>query len=134
MKSIMQDKETHQCYLCMLLDKDYSVKQTQEHHVIFGTANRKMSEKYGLKVYLCLNHHTAGRESVHKNAGIAMILKRRAQIEFQRKWNGISFREIFGQNYISAAESAEITEKKKKEEVGMTFIPDGVEGIPQSLT
>ena len=134
MRSIMQEKEDHQCYLCMLLCNDYRMKQTQEHHVIFGTANRRLSEKYGLKVYLCLNHHKEGPESAHRNAEIARMLKGRAQMEFERRWPELSFRMIFGKNYLTAAESAEITEKKKKEEVGMTFIPDGVEGIPQSLT
>lgn len=44
-KSIMQDKEAGQCYLCCLLHKDYSIKTVrQEHHVIGGTANRKLSE------------------------------------------------------------------------------------------
>lgn len=52
-KSIMQDKEDGQCYLCRILHGDYSIKPVrEEHHVIGGTANRRLSEKYGLKVYL----------------------------------------------------------------------------------
>lgn len=45
-RSIMQDKEAGQCYLCRLLHRDYSIKPArQEHHVMGGTANRKLSEK-----------------------------------------------------------------------------------------
>ena len=69
MKSILHNKQDGTCYLCMLLHDDHGRKQTQEHHVFYGTANRKISEKYGLKAYLCLEHHTydGGSEAVHRN-------------------------------------------------------------------
>ena len=104
-KSIMQDKETGQCYLCRLLHNDYGIKRNrEEHHVIFGTANRKLSEKYGLKVYLCLAHHETGKEAVHKNAEVANLLKQEAQKVFMRTYQDLDFREIFGKNYLSDEE------------------------------
>ncbi|MCM1192912.1 MAG: hypothetical protein NC123_15610 [Butyrivibrio sp.] len=100
MRSIMQEKQDHTCYLCMMLHSDFSEKQTQEHHVIFGTANRRLSEKYGLKVYLCMAHHEEGREAVHRNAVNALILKKAAQKAFEKRWPELDFRQIFGKNFL----------------------------------
>ena len=67
MKSIMHDKSEGTCYLCKLLHSDWSRKATTEHHVIHGTAGRKIAEQMGLKVYLCSDHHGAkGGEDVHR--------------------------------------------------------------------
>ena len=49
-KSIMQTE--HECYLC---GRRFGLER---HHVLAGTANRRLSEKYGLWVYLCHNCHT----------------------------------------------------------------------------
>lgn len=104
-KSIMQDKESGQCYLCRLLHKDYSVKAVrEEHHVMGGVANRKLSERYGLKVYLDPNHHRNGPEAVHKNKEVALLLKREAQKAFMRAYPDLDFREIFGKNYLALDE------------------------------
>ena len=100
MKSIMHRKEGT-CYLCVKLHSDYSEKRTQEHHALHGAGRRKLSEKYGLKVYLCLRHHTAdgGPEAVHRNAETDLFVKREAQKAFEKRWPELNFREIFGKNY-----------------------------------
>lgn len=100
MKSIMQQYDGT-CYLCIKLHGDYGQRQTQEHHCIGGTANRKLSEKYGLKVRLCIPHHTGGPEAVHLNEGNMRILQKDAQLAFERKYPNLSFREIFGINYMT---------------------------------
>lgn len=106
-KSIMQDKESGQCYLCRLLHKDYSIKTVrEEHHVMGGIANRKLSEKYGLKVYLDPDHHRNGSEAVHKNEEVANLLKKEAQKAFMRTYPESDFREIFGKNYLTENELA----------------------------
>ena len=106
-KSIMQDKETGQCYLCRLLHNDYGIKRNrEEHHVMGGVANRKLSEKYGLKVYLDPGHHQYGPEAVHKNKEVALLLKREAQKAFMRTYPDLDFREIFGKNYLTENELA----------------------------
>lgn len=51
-KSIMHSKESGYCYLCALLNGDYTYKYTEEHHVVFGSGQRDASEAYGLKVYV----------------------------------------------------------------------------------
>ena len=38
-KSILQNQENKQCYLCMLLYGDDSIKQVEDHHIFYGTAN-----------------------------------------------------------------------------------------------
>lgn len=104
-KSIMQDKKDGQCYLCRLLHKDHGIKRKrEEHHVLGGTANRKLSEKYGLKVYLDPDHHQYGPEAVHKNKEVALLLKREAQKAFIRAYQDLDFREIFGKNYLALDE------------------------------
>lgn len=102
MKSIMQNKEDHECYLCGKLNNDFSPKwDIEEHHVFFGVANRKLSEKFGLKVYLCGTvHHREGKDSVHKNHDICLMVQQDAQRAFEAKYPDKSFREIFGKNYV----------------------------------
>ena len=99
MKSIMQQNDGR-CWLCMYLDQDYSVKDyLEEHHAIFGTSGRRLSEKYGLKVYLCLKHHREGDRAVHNNRVMADIIKAKAQESFEIHYPELDFRSIFGKNY-----------------------------------
>ena len=59
-KSIMQPKGDRRCYLCMLLDGDFTYKPyLEEHHVLFGNTHA-FAEAEGLKVNLCLEHHRNG--------------------------------------------------------------------------
>ena len=114
MKSIMHDRKDGTCYLCMKLHGDYSRKSVlQEHHAIGGTANRKLSEKYGLKVYLCIPHHPyeGGSEAVHRNDRIRRYVEAAAQAEFERHFPEKDFKEVFGK-YASW----EIPERKKTHE------------------
>lgn len=110
MRSIMHEKDGT-CYLCRCLDSNnYYHRDIQEHHVFFGTANRKLSEKYGLKVYLCIYHHTGGPEAVHQNARNAEILKRDAQQIFEKTHTREEFMEIFGRNWLEAAPMQQVDE------------------------
>lgn len=66
-KSIMQPKGDRRCYLCMLLDGDFTYKPyLEEHHVLFGNTHA-FAEAEGLKVNLCLEH---ARIEAEKNARI----------------------------------------------------------------
>lgn len=89
-RSIMHDKEEG----CLLCGNPY----TEEHHVIFGTADRKLSEKYGLKVYLCAEHHR-GNKGVHHNAKLDLKLKQMAQLRFQEVYD-LDFMKVFGRSYL----------------------------------
>ena len=100
-RSIMHNKEVRTCYLCMLLNGDYgTMAGLQEHHAMPGTANRKLSERYGLKVYLCLRHHTEGPEAVHNNINNQRMVQRKAQEAFEAKYSHEKWMEVFGRNFI----------------------------------
>lgn len=74
-----------------------------ERHHIFGGANRKLSEKYGLVVYLCGNKcHRNGDYAAHRNADTAKVLHRYGQEKAMREqgWTAEQFRDVFGKNYL----------------------------------
>ena len=106
MKSILQDKKDRRCYLCALVDGDNSEKLIlQEHHIFEGTANRRNSEKYGMKVYLCPKHHVGDidgvSDAVHRpdlnNYGL--VLKVVAEEVFCQTHRREEFRAIFGRSW-----------------------------------
>lgn len=99
LQSIMQ-KNDGTCFLCRVLKDDWTRKQTlHEHHIFGGVANRPISERYGLKVYLCLDHHVNGPEAVHNNQENMEILRRMGQRAFENNYPELNFKEIFGKNY-----------------------------------
>lgn len=100
-KSIMHDKTDGTCYLCMLLNGDYDRRTgLQEHHAILGNPGRKNAEHYGLKVYLCLQHHKEGKQAVHGNIQNQRLLQKRAQMAFEKKYSHEEWMEVFGINYL----------------------------------
>ncbi len=100
-RSIMQDKRGGECYLCnILLGIDTPAPCREEHHVMHGTANRRLAEHYGLKVYLCPVHHRTGPEAVHTDPRMDMMLKQAAQRAFERKYSHGKWMEVFGKNYL----------------------------------
>lgn len=120
MKSIMHDKNDRTCYLCMKLEDDYSTyPYLEEHHVAYGKGNRKLSERYGLKVYLCHRHHNDqfSPVAVHNNPEIRQELCEDAQRAFMAKYPDKSFRAIFGMNYLDPEEAEEIQESTGAEDV-----------------
>lgn len=100
-KSIMHNKDDRTCYLCMLLRDDYGTRDDlQEHHAMPGTANRRLSERYGLKVYLCIEHHLVGPEAVHSNKRLRRLLQANAQMAFERNHSHKEWMDAFGRNFI----------------------------------
>lgn len=102
MKSIIHDKNMRTCYLCMTLHNDITSKYALEaHHIFGGNPNRKHSEKYGLKVYLCPEHHRTGPEAVHREDlnNNKRMLQDIGQQAFERAHPELSFISIFGRNY-----------------------------------
>lgn len=72
----------------------------EEHHV-FGGANRKLSEKYGLKIHICGEHcHRNGPDAVHRNRKTDLAIKAAAQKVFEREHSHEEFMRVFGKNYI----------------------------------
>ena len=91
MKSIIQE-DTDYCFVCGRYG-------TEIHHIMFGTANRKLSDKYGLVIGLCYEHHR-GRTGVHQNRELDLTMKRVAQREFIKTYQNEDFLAVFGRNYL----------------------------------
>lgn len=88
--------------VCFLCKRNSNSEQLDRHH-IFGGSRRKLSEKYGLVVYLCHERcHIYGKYSVHQNAEIMDYLhkygQRKAMLE--QGWSKEDFMKIFGANYL----------------------------------
>lgn len=92
-KSIIQNEK--ECFICGATD------WLEEHHVFEG-ANRKLSEKYGLKVWLCHFCHNEPPLGVHHNKARMLKLKQIGQRKFMKYYNKTAdeFRVIFGKNYL----------------------------------
>ena len=95
MKSIMQSN--YGCYVCG------NTSYVESHHVFYGTRNRNKSEKDGLKVNLCYDHHR-GTYGIHGREGHALdeVLKKEAQktwMEYYGKTED-EFRARYGKNYL----------------------------------
>ena len=93
-KSIIQD--TKECYITG------STYDLHEHHIFYGRGLRKLSEKYGLKVYLISRLHNMSDEGVHFNAEFDLQLKQMAQKKAMEYygWTVAEFISIFGRNYL----------------------------------
>lgn len=99
-KSVMHQRDGT-CYLCMELHDNYCVyKHLHEHHIFGGTANRRLSEKYGLKVYLCVDHHMTGPEAAHSCPEVIDFLHKKGQWAFEQNHSRKEFMEVFGKNYL----------------------------------
>ena len=92
MQSIIQSEKY--CFVCG------TTQNLHSHHIFGNNPNRKHSEKYGLKVFLCYKHHNGSDEAVHFNRHFDLELKKYAQERFQEKYPDLNFREIFGKNFI----------------------------------
>ena len=96
-KSIIQYNKD-KCFIC---GKNASADYfgLDEHHVFFGQ-NRKASEKYGLKVYLC--HDSCHLNGVHQDAKLNRALQRKVQEKAMEHygWDMETWRSLFGRNYL----------------------------------
>lgn len=94
---IMSDYK--ECFLC---GRNGNGDRLERHH-IFGGARRKLSEKYGLVVWLCGERcHRTGKLSVHQNAEVMDYVHQFGQRLAMKKygWDKEKFMEIFGANYL----------------------------------
>ncbi|EXG84457.1 hypothetical protein K413DRAFT_1198 [Clostridium sp. ASBs410] len=92
-KSVLQD--TKECYFC------HSTYCLEDHHIFFGTSNRKRSEKRGLKVWLCDKHHRYDPDAVHRNRRSDLQLKEMAQTYYEQNiGTRKQFIVEFGKSYL----------------------------------
>ena len=88
-KSILQQEKC--CMACK------TTRNLERHHC-FLAARRKTSEKWGLWVWLCHDHHT-GRNGVHFNREFMEELQEYAQTVFEGLYGYEEFMQEFGKNY-----------------------------------
>ena len=96
MNSIIIGNEKGKCFICG------RHMPTESHHIFFGTANRQLSEKFGLKVDLCHECHNEPPNGVHFSNIQCRFLQKIAQSEAMRYygWSKDEFMQIFGRNYL----------------------------------
>lgn len=94
MKSILQSHK--RCLIC------HAEHNLHCHHVFEGTGRRKISDKWGLTVWLCAWHHNASNDSVHSNQALNRKVKRWAQKKAMEhySWTTEDFIQIMGKNYL----------------------------------
>ena len=126
-----------ECYLCR---KDanalgYLGELTSEgldkHHVIYGTADRKLSEKNGLWVYLCKRHHNEdhGPFAVHYNRAVREDLCRDAERVYLETHSFDEWMATFGKNYLDDDEINRIKTKAERSLQMCELVSEGISGL-----
>lgn len=91
-KSVITNDMEH----CIVCGSPY----VEVHHVFYGTANRKQSDKYHYVVPLCPQHHR-GSDGVHFNGDLDRWLKEKAQRHFESEiGTRDEFRLVFGKSWL----------------------------------
>lgn len=93
MNSIIQD--TKMCFIC-------GCKQNLEcHHIFYGTAHRKLSDKYGLTIWLCNKDHRENN-GIHFNHDLDLEIKKKCQLIAMSyyNWNIDDWFKIFRRSWI----------------------------------
>lgn len=99
-KSIIQTDKEH-CFMCGRNARaDYF--GLEEHHVFGGYGIRQISERYGLKVYLCHYCHNEPPHGVHYNKENRLALQAKVQKIAMKHygWTVEDVIAILGKNYI----------------------------------
>jgi len=91
MDSIVQSEK--ECLICR------TTSDLHCHHVFFGRKHRHLSEKHGLKVWLCAYHHLGDFGPHHNNVRDTEI-KKLAQHRFEELHSHEEFMKIFEKNYL----------------------------------
>lgn len=91
MSSILQIEK--KCALCE------TTRNLEKHHVMHGTANRRLADQYGLWIWLCPEHHR-GKMSPHHNAAIDQAFKMAGQKAFEEIYSHEEWMRVFVRNYL----------------------------------
>ena len=94
MESIIQQNKT--CYVCGCSNNLHS------HHIFYGLGKRKLSEQYGLKLWLCPKHHNMSDLGIHFNKPLDNMVKELAQRKAMSYygWSVEDWLKIFRRSYI----------------------------------
>lgn len=92
MKSILQTDKV--CYFC---GRTYGL---EKHHIFGGVANRRISERAGLWVWLCGQTCHRGTEGAQYDPWKNKLLKMDAQQAFERTHTRSEWMKLIGKNYL----------------------------------
>lgn len=98
MKSILNTQK-YICYRCGRYGP------TEKHHIMSGTANRRLAEEDGLYVYLCHSCHNEPPDGVHFNRNTMEWLRKEGQRAYEKAQETPEearkkFMERYGKNYL----------------------------------
>lgn len=84
---------------CLICHTEYNLHC---HHVYEGIGRRQISDKWGLTVWLCANHHNMSNYGVHSDKAFDRKLKQWAQKKAMAhySWTTEDFIKIIGKNYL----------------------------------
>ena len=81
------------CYVC-------GSPYIEIHHIIHGTANRKISDRYGYIMPLCHEHHQ-GDTGIHYDKNFSIKMKQMCQEHFEKHHGSrTDFIHTFGKSYL----------------------------------
>ena len=80
---------------CVMCGKD----PAQIHHIFFGVSNRKIADKDGYIIPLCLEHHT-GQDGIHFDKKLDIYWKQIAQRHYELDHSREEFIERYGRSYL----------------------------------
>lgn len=83
-----------ECYIT------HSTLNLHKHHIFFGTANRKKSEKWGCWVWLRDDYHNMSDRGVHFDEELDKRLKKECQQRFEELYGHDMFMMVFHRNYL----------------------------------
>lgn len=90
MNSIVQNLKDERCFLCG------RTGGLELHHIMHGTANRRLATRYGLTCWLCGTCH----KTAHCDILVNRNLQRVAQRAFEQEYSRTEWMKVFGKNYL----------------------------------
>ena len=121
-KSIIPTQK--ECYICRYLAAPqgyYGALPSaglHKHHIMFGIANRKKSEHFGLWVYLCVPHHEYGPDAVHSNRDVRIFLCQIGQQVFAQKYSHEKYMQEFGRDWMCEQPTGKWKQEQKEHKEG----------------
>jgi hypothetical protein len=93
-------KRKEEKYPALFTEPEWAYQKGKEKHHIYGAANRHLSEKYGLYVYLSQNRHLSVTDNIDKE--FVTWLKQEGQRRFMKAYGATeqTFYEIFKKMYL----------------------------------
>ena len=93
-QSIISNKK--ECFRC------HTISNLHKHHIFFGTANRKKSDKDGCWIWLCGIHHNLSNAGIHFDKEYDLKIKKLTEEKWLEYYDEDvkSFINRYGRNYL----------------------------------